>query len=184
MVSVTCRLTTGVTETAGGGGAPWAAATLHDAATLSAPTAAFQASELRPGIGGAPDCGGRCRFGMPPLRDSLHLCEAAIHEQFRSRDVAAVVACEKHHGLGDLLGPTEPAERNSGRNHLATLLACFRGSQQIAQSGRVDGARAHRVHANVTISQVRRPCPRERTHRGFGGAIRRYSMTTLCWRRW
>src|SRR6516225_1332037 len=58
MVSVTCRLTTGVTETAGGVGAPGAAATPQDAA---------------------------------PLRDSLHLCEAAIHGQFGSRDVAAVV---------------------------------------------------------------------------------------------
>jgi hypothetical protein len=25
---------------------------------------------------------------MPPLRDSLHLREAAIHEQFRYRDIA------------------------------------------------------------------------------------------------
>src|SRR5215475_1074610 len=50
MVSVTWRLVTGVTETAGGGGAPWAAATPQDAATLSAPTAAFQATELRAGI--------------------------------------------------------------------------------------------------------------------------------------
>src|SRR6266436_6622340 len=45
MVSVTSRLTTGVTETAGGGGAPWAAATLHEAAILSAQMAAFQATE-------------------------------------------------------------------------------------------------------------------------------------------
>src|SRR6266436_1162276 len=45
MVSVTSRLTTGVTETAGGGGAPWAAATLHEAAILSAQIAAFQATE-------------------------------------------------------------------------------------------------------------------------------------------
>src|SRR5215813_7664016 len=49
MVSVTCRLTTGVTETAGGG-APWAAATPQEAAKLSAQTAAFQATQLRPGI--------------------------------------------------------------------------------------------------------------------------------------
>ena len=34
----------------------------------------------------------------------LHLCEAAIHKQLRSRDVAAVVGCEKHHGLRDLIG--------------------------------------------------------------------------------
>src|SRR5215831_14299414 len=50
MVSVTWRLVTGVTETAGGGGAPWAAATPHDAATLSAEATTFQATELRPGI--------------------------------------------------------------------------------------------------------------------------------------
>jgi len=45
MVSVTSRLTTGVTETAGGGGAPWAAATLHDTAILSAQTVASEADE-------------------------------------------------------------------------------------------------------------------------------------------
>jgi hypothetical protein len=39
---------------------------------------------------------------MPPLRDSLHLREAAIHEQFGSRNVAAVIGWEKHHGLGNL----------------------------------------------------------------------------------
>src|SRR5215813_12410728 len=50
MVSVTWRVVTGVTETAGGGGAPWAAATPHDAATLSAQATTFQATELRPGI--------------------------------------------------------------------------------------------------------------------------------------
>src|SRR6266446_1918941 len=55
--------------------------------------------------------------------NGLHLCHAAIHEQFRSRDVATVVACEKHHGLGDLIGRTEPAERNTGGNHLQAFLA-------------------------------------------------------------
>src|SRR5215471_2517730 len=50
MVSVTCRLTTGVTETAGGGAALSAAATPQEAAKLSTPMAAFQATELRPGI--------------------------------------------------------------------------------------------------------------------------------------
>jgi hypothetical protein len=39
---------------------------------------------------------------MPPLRDSLHLREAAIHEQFGSRNVAAVIGCEKNHGFGNL----------------------------------------------------------------------------------
>src|SRR5215813_7962447 len=119
MVSVTCRLTTGVTETAGGGGAPWAAAAPQDAATLSVPMTTFQASELGPGIGVLPDCRGGARFRMLPLCDSLHLCEAAIHEQFGSRHVAAVVGCEKHHGLGDLVGRTEPAERNCVGYHFA-----------------------------------------------------------------
>ena len=43
----------------------------------------------------------------------LHLGETAIHEQLGSRDVAAVVGREKHHGLGDLLGCAEPAEGNT-----------------------------------------------------------------------
>src|SRR5215831_18398048 len=93
MVSVTCRLTTGVTETAGGGGAPWAAATPQAAATLSTPMAAFQASKLRPNIGMLLTAGDDFRFGTPPLRDSLHLREAAIHEGYK--DVVAFV----HEGL-------------------------------------------------------------------------------------
>jgi hypothetical protein len=45
--------------------------------------------------------------------NGLHLCEAAIHKQFRACDVAAVGGCEKHHGLRDLIGRTEPAERHT-----------------------------------------------------------------------
>src|SRR5258707_436198 len=41
----------------------------------------------------------------------LHLCETAVHEQFCSRDEAAVVGCEKHDGLRYLIGSAEPAER-------------------------------------------------------------------------
>src|SRR5262245_10516167 len=58
--------------------------------------------------------------------NGLNLCEAAIHEQFRSGDVAAVVGREEHHGLGDFIGCTKAAERNSVGDHLAALLACFR----------------------------------------------------------
>ena len=83
--------------------------------------------------------------------DGLHLCETAIHKQLRSRDVAAVVGCEKHHGLGDLIGRTKPAERNIVGNRLQALLARSSGSDQIVQSDRVDGAWAHCVHANVAI---------------------------------
>src|SRR2546429_8056669 len=56
----------------------------------------------------------------PPC-NGLHLCEAAIHKQFRSRDVAAVVGCKKHHGLCDLSGCTEPAERNQDRKSTRLL---------------------------------------------------------------
>ena len=37
------------------------------------------------------------RFGMPPLRDTLHLREAAIHEQFRYRDVALLLLAMLSH---------------------------------------------------------------------------------------
>src|SRR5262245_64739506 len=53
----------------------------------------------------------------------LHLCEAAVHKQFRARDVARVVGGEKQHGLRDLIGCTAPAQRNTVRNHLEELLA-------------------------------------------------------------
>src|SRR6266403_2520541 len=101
----------------------------------------------------------------------LHLCEAAVHRQFRSRDVAAVVGCEKHHGLGDLIGRAEPAERSGACNHLPELPARFRGRHHAFQTGRVDGARAHCVHANAAILQVRCQCPRERAHGGLCGAV-------------
>src|SRR5438876_11291944 len=83
--------------------------------------------------------------------NGLHLCEAAIHKQFRSRDVAAVVGGEKHHGLGDLIGCTAPAERNTGGQHLPALPARSCGSQQVIQSGRLDEAWAHCVHANAAL---------------------------------
>ena len=35
---------------------------------------------------------------------TLHLRESTIHEQFYSRDVAAVVRRQKHHGFGSLIG--------------------------------------------------------------------------------
>jgi hypothetical protein len=87
---------------------------------------------------------------MPLRLNDIHLCETAIHKQFRSSDVAAVVVREKHHGLCDLLGRTDPAERHDACNHLPPLLARFCGSQQVGQSRRVDGAWAQGVHANAT----------------------------------
>jgi hypothetical protein len=54
----------------------------------------------------------------------LHLRDAAIHEQFRSRDIAAVVGSEKDDGLRNLVGRSEPAERHEVGHRLAALLAC------------------------------------------------------------
>ena len=63
--------------------------------------------------------------GKGPVKPKSDLRKTAIHKQFRSSDVAAVVGCEKHHRLGDLIGCTKPAERNTGGNHLQALLARF-----------------------------------------------------------
>src|SRR2546422_5774694 len=104
---------------------------------------------------------------MTPPRRGLHLGEAAIHEQFRSRDVAAVVGCEKQHGLGDLLWCAGPADRNTARRHLQVLLGRFGDMPR----GCVDEARAHGVDANAAILQVRRPCPCKRAHGGLGGVV-------------
>src|SRR5436305_878113 len=81
----------------------------------------------------------------PKIYKGLHLCEASIHKQFRSRDVAAVVGCERNHRRGDLIGCTEPAERNVVGNHFLAFLAHICGSEQVTQSGRV-GAWAYRVY--------------------------------------
>ncbi len=59
------------------------------------------------------------------INDTLHLCEAAIDEQFRSGNIAGVVGCEKHNGLRDFIRCAKPAERNSAGNHLQPLLARF-----------------------------------------------------------
>src|SRR5262245_46262493 len=53
----------------------------------------------------------------------LYLGDPAIHEQFRPRDIAAVVRSEKDHRLGDLVGRAEPAERHGVRHRVPALLA-------------------------------------------------------------
>ena len=49
---------------------------------------------------------------------TLHLRESTIHEQFDSRDVAAIVGGEKHNGFSGLIGRSEPTERNAVGDHL------------------------------------------------------------------
>ena len=54
---------------------------------------------------------------------TLHLRESTIHEQFDSRDVAAIVGCEKHDGFSSLIGRSEPSERNGLGDHSFAFLA-------------------------------------------------------------
>jgi hypothetical protein len=52
----------------------------------------------------------------------VRLREATIHKQFRSRDIAGIVGCEKHPRPGELIRLSNSAERNNGPNHPQTLL--------------------------------------------------------------
>jgi hypothetical protein len=82
---------------------------------------------------GASRNGGRRRAGhvfltprhrqTPPFGATLHLREPPIDEQFRSRDVAAVVRREEHYGLGDFVWRAESPKREAVRKHLRALLA-------------------------------------------------------------
>jgi hypothetical protein len=76
----------------------------------------------------------------PSAIDGLHLCDAAIYKQFRSRDVAGIVGREKDRGLHDFIRCTEPAERTRVK---IIFLRCSPVSEEASrspQSGRVDGA--------------------------------------------
>src|SRR2546422_3051989 len=64
------------------------------------------------------------------LENALHLGEAAIHEQFRSRDVAADVGGEEHHGLRDLVRRAEPDRKstrlNSSHGYISYAVFCLK----------------------------------------------------------
>src|SRR5882672_7341981 len=102
----------------------------------------------------------------------LHLREAAIREQFCSRNIAAVVGGEKYDSFRNLIGCSKPAEGNHAFDHGAALLVRLGGIQQVAQSGGIDPARAYGVDADAPVFQVSRPCARERAHGGLGGAVK------------
>jgi hypothetical protein len=102
---------------------------------------------------------------------SSNLREASVDEQLSARDVAAVIRCEKHNGVGDLVCLAEPVEGYGARDHLPPLLTRFGGSKQLIESRRVDGAGADRVDANSPALEVRRPRSRERADGRLRGAI-------------
>src|SRR5580700_5321610 len=51
----------------------------------------------------------------------LHLGETAIDKQLRPRHVARIIRCEKEYCFGNLIRPSEPAERYYIRDHLQPL---------------------------------------------------------------
>src|SRR4026208_1695105 len=77
-----------------------------------------------------------CTSARRPM--TLHLRESTIHEQFDSRDVAAIVGCEKHDRFSRLIGRSQPSERNALGDHLLAFLAYLGRSQQCTRCGRVD----------------------------------------------
>src|SRR5262249_16353073 len=91
-------------------------------------------------------------MSIPNIAFTLHLRDAAVDEQFNSRDITRVVRCEKYYGLCDVIGSGESPKRNGARDHRLTLFPDFRRrSEQITQPRCVDGARAYRVHPNAAI---------------------------------
>src|SRR6267142_2407360 len=100
-------------------------------------------------------------------RIRLHLCDPAIHKQFRSRDVAAVVGREKQRGLRDLIGGSKSAERDTAGDCLHDLIGTFYRTPR----RRVRITWTYRIYPNAPTLQIRCPCPRERTYGGFCGAI-------------
>src|SRR5260370_8938686 len=100
----------------------------------------------------------------------LHLREAAIREQFCSRNIAAVVGGEKYDSFRNLIGCSKPAEGNHAFDHGAALLVRLGGIQQVAHSRGIDPPCAYGVAAAVPVVQVGRPCARERTVVSVGSA--------------
>ena len=101
----------------------------------------------------------------------LNLRETAIHEQFRSADVATVVGREKDDGLGNLFRLSQPSKWNGVRKHLDPFQSGFCGCEQFIQSRCIGGTRRHSINPNVAMLQVRGPCARERTDCSFRRAV-------------
>jgi hypothetical protein len=60
----------------------------------------------------------------PPL--TAYTCaKPPSHKQFRSRDIAAVAGCEKHHDLRDLIGCTEPVPSEGASRLLSGSSTAF-----------------------------------------------------------
>jgi hypothetical protein len=63
------------------------------------------------------------------------LRETAIDEEFSSCHITAVIRGQKHHCLGDLIGPTEPAKWNAAMNHFDSFLALSAEASRLFNPG-------------------------------------------------
>src|SRR5215510_14101603 len=100
-----------------------------------------------------------------------HLRKTAIDEQLGAGDVARVIGSEKHRRPSHFVTRAKPAERGGGVNQFPALFTGRRGSEQAVQSGGIDRAGADRVHANLTMLQIRGPGARKGTRDRLGGGI-------------
>src|SRR6267142_1133592 len=108
------------------------------------------------------------------------LRKATVDEQLRTGDIGGVVGRKENNRPRDLVGRAEPAERTSGRNGLAALLARRSRGEQVSESRRIDRSRAHRVDANTARFQIGRPSAGKGPHGGFGGGIDAVGRQACC----
>src|SRR5580700_9336004 len=105
------------------------------------------------------------------LRHDSDLRKTTVHKNFSSGDIAALIRCEKHYGLGHFIRSAKPAERDRAGDHLAPLLTCFARCEQVIQARRVDGARANRIDSNSAMLEICGPRSCERTDGRLRGAV-------------
>ncbi len=98
--------------------------------------------------------------------------EAAGDVQRLAGDPARLGRGEEDHRRGDVLRPTDAAERGLG-DHLAAKFAPVRGDAGRCGAFRLDHAGVDRVHADLARPQLLGQRPGHRVHGGLGGAVDR-----------
>ena len=107
----------------------------------------------------------------PRLEHFLYLREAAIDKQLNSGNKAAVIGCQKHGSLGNLIRVTQPAKRYGRANAVQSILPSFTGSEKFTKPFRVYRAGADGIHTYAAGFKISGPGASERAHRRFGGGI-------------
>src|SRR6185369_16949099 len=94
----------------------------------------------------------------------------AGHGERVAGDVARLVGGEEEHGVGDLEGLAEAAQR--GHVIGAVLHRLVQPSQPGPEPLGVDRARRHRVHVDAMLGQLEGDVPHEAVHARLGGGVR------------